>query len=636
MPKISEVRAQFPMYQDVPDDQLLIALHRKHYADMPFAQFNSAIERDTERDRLNAENLASMGTTGRFLAGAGKSFSDVGRSVKRLGNMVGIGDYDQAAAQADEQLDKPLMGTTAGTVGNIGGDIALTAVPMLKGAQVISGATKALTKGPGVVRGVLQTLSPYAAAGDMGALTGAMLSPEDMGQGALVGYASGATGEALGRVAPAAWQGVKSMVEPLTEKGRERVLKRALERFATNPANLAGAANPATYVKGSNPTLAEATMDPGIAALERQFPAQMSDRYLQNNAARIAHLRALGATPEQIAAMEASREGAANALYGQTFAADAARRAAAQPARAAVSPVTDWGAPVAARAADELSTSGLRELASRPAFQAAIREAKTLAANMGEDIGDPLTSAKGLHYIKMALDEGFKNPQSSLASFGQRALASTKDTLLTEIDKVAPTYGAARQTFADMSQPINRAQVANELFKRGTTATENAMGDPMLQAAAFSRALRGGDQLAQNVTGFNKATLPSVMGDQAMLTINALRKDLSRSQAAQNVGRGVGSPTAQNLAAQNTLARIAGPLGIPNSFLSSQVANIMAGALGLPVKLTQDQTEALLVRALSDPKLASQLLATKDPRVWIDYLRPYAATLIAGSTGGSR
>ena len=36
--KLSEIRAQFPMYADVPDYQLLGAVHKKFYSDIPREQ----------------------------------------------------------------------------------------------------------------------------------------------------------------------------------------------------------------------------------------------------------------------------------------------------------------------------------------------------------------------------------------------------------------------------------------------------------------------------------------------------------------------------------------------------------------------------------------------------------------------
>ena len=53
--KLSDIRAQFPMYADVPDYQLLGAVHKKFYSDIPREQFLSAIEYDTSKQDPTAD-----------------------------------------------------------------------------------------------------------------------------------------------------------------------------------------------------------------------------------------------------------------------------------------------------------------------------------------------------------------------------------------------------------------------------------------------------------------------------------------------------------------------------------------------------------------------------------------------------
>jgi hypothetical protein len=97
-----------------------------------------------------------MSTTDKVLAGAGKSFVDTYRGLQQIGADIAsklpgrVGAYGQSEAnrlqqeQADvKQRDAPLMNTTAGTVGNVGGQVAQMALPvgelgMLgKGAQFV-------------------------------------------------------------------------------------------------------------------------------------------------------------------------------------------------------------------------------------------------------------------------------------------------------------------------------------------------------------------------------------------------------------------------------------------------------------------------------------------------------------------
>lgn len=65
MPKLSEIRAQFPMYADVSDEQLLKGLHQKYYSDMPFTDFSKSIENDSKppqkESMLDAPNAMASG-----------------------------------------------------------------------------------------------------------------------------------------------------------------------------------------------------------------------------------------------------------------------------------------------------------------------------------------------------------------------------------------------------------------------------------------------------------------------------------------------------------------------------------------------------------------------------------------------
>ena len=87
MPKMSEIRAKFPMYDDVSDEQLLIGLRKKYYSDIPPAQFYGSIDYDTERARLQKENIDSMSVADKFDAGVGKAANDIYRSGKRIANI---------------------------------------------------------------------------------------------------------------------------------------------------------------------------------------------------------------------------------------------------------------------------------------------------------------------------------------------------------------------------------------------------------------------------------------------------------------------------------------------------------------------------------------------------------------------
>lgn len=77
-----------------------------------------------------------MSTSEKFLAGIGKAMTDAGRGVGQMVGLVSQDEINEAKA-----LDKPLMNTTAGTVGNVVGNIATLAPTMLvPGANTVRGA----------------------------------------------------------------------------------------------------------------------------------------------------------------------------------------------------------------------------------------------------------------------------------------------------------------------------------------------------------------------------------------------------------------------------------------------------------------------------------------------------------------
>lgn len=603
--KVSEIREKFPMYGDLNDDQLLIALRKKYYSDIPAARFYGNIDYDTERDRLNKDLVGSMSTTEKLLAGAGKSFVDLGRSAKRVANMVGIGDYDEAAAKADEALDKPLMNTSAGAWGKGLTDAGLMFVPGLKGAQAITKGVQATGRMLPKASGAFNAVAPYVGAAGTGGVIGAITTPDDMSGGATTGALAGTAGEVGGRVLSAAYGGAKAAVEPLWQSGRERILKRTIDRFATDPNKVRAAAQkPVEYVAGVKPTLAEATMDPGIAQLQRGAAASSPDVASALAEARGRQFAGYKGVLDDLAGNDgrmefftSARNAAADDLYGQ------------------------------ARAAGLKSSKALDaqagQLMKKPVVQEAIVEARRKALNEGVDIGDPSGSVKGMQYIVRAIDDKI----SAAGVDDKRVLMNVKDEILGYLEQASPKFMEARDTFKQMSRPINQMNVAQQLRNTALPAlTDFSEGSlARVNANSYANALRNADATARKATGLKGATMESVMDPAQMAQINGIGQDMARYAGAQELARVPGSPTAQYLGAQNVVRQFLGPLGIPQSAADSMVGRLVSGVMGFPFKMTQSQTEQLLARALTDPATAAKILAAKDPKTIVEILRPYAA-----------
>lgn len=610
--KLSSIREQFPMYGDMGDDQLLIALRKKYYSDIPAAQFYNRIDYDTQREKMGKELTDSMSTTDKLLAGAGKSMMDIYRGGKRLANMVGIGDYDQEAAKADQELDKPLMATTAGKVGKYGTDIALTFVPGLKGQQVLTEGVKTASRFlPRAVSAVTRASAPYVGAAGSGAAIGALTTPEDMGEGASMGALAGAGGEAAGRVLSAAYKGGKAAVEPLTEEGRNRVLKRTFERFATDPNKVRAASQaPVELVPGVTPTLAEASLDPGIAQLQRGAAAGSPDVASALAEARGRQVAGYRTVLDDLAGndgkrefFESARDATADSLYAK------ARAGGLQ-------------------MDDELQAQ-VGDLLKRPSVQSAVEQAKVLAKEKGIDITNPSGSATGLMYVDDALSDQIGSAARAGNNKLVAALRDTQDQLRSFLDQAAPAYGEARRTYAEMSRPINQMAIGQTLRDKALPALTDLSdgGLARVNANSYANALRNADRTAAQATGLRSASMSNVLDPAQMQSVQGIGQDMARYATAQELGRVPGSPTAQYLGAQNVIRQFLGPLGIPQSAADSMLGRVTSGLLNLPFKMTQSQTEQLLARALTEPGVAAKIMSTTDPKTIAELLQPYAAQL---------
>lgn len=288
-----------------------------------------------------------------------------------------------------------------------------------------------------------------------------------------LGAGAGLLGQGVVNAGGAVLKAGKGLIAPFLDSGQDSIVANTLRRFAGN----ADVAVTPSAVQGVQPTLAEATGDAGIAGLQRTvlnsdpaIAAQFAGRREANNAARVGLLQDIAGTPQDIAAAKAAREQAAGDLYRQAFAQDVS----------GVKP-----------------SEKLLDLAKRPAFQAAIEDAKTLALNAGEDIGNPLTSIKGLHYIKLALDDALTgNAKSAMGDSAKRSLTSIKNELVDEIGNLSPAYAQAKTAFQQGSVPLNQRQIVGGLLDRATTGAPDSLGNPVLTPARYANAVGKLDQIA--------------------------------------------------------------------------------------------------------------------------------------------
>lgn len=535
-----------------------------------------------EIDRKLYDPTSGMSGGEKFLAGVGKALTDVGRGVRQyLPEAVGGLSNEQIAES--RKLDQPLMQTGAGLAGNVAGNVAL-AVP----AAFAPGAA---------------TLPGSAA---IGAAYGA-LSP---GVDAAERLKNTAIGGAAGAVVPAfqtAYRVGKSMVDPLYEGGRQQILGRALRQTAGGQAdeamrNLRAATE---IVPGSAPTAGQAAGVPSIAALERAAMAanpnasnQLVARQAAQNAARVAALQ--GITPD-VAAAQAARGQTAGALYDQ------ARQAGFDPAT--LDQIGPQVAQLMQRVPDDL-----------------VAQARQLAQVAGEPITD-MGSVQGAHYLKKAIDSRISQAVRAGDNETARAFQGLQNEYLSVLDQLNPAYQQARQTFAQMSAPVNQGQILEEVGRRST----NFRGE--ITPSAFNRAIQ--DRTAQTVTGQPRATMQGTLTPDQMQTLRNIQADLLRSDFAQTAGRGVGSDTVQKLAYQNMLSQSGMPNALANFAPMGVVGNLAQKAGQVVYRDANERLQQQLAEALLDPRQTAALMeagmVTPQMQAMIEGLRRGGASLGAAA-----
>lgn len=522
----------------------------------------------------------SQSDTQNFLAGAGKATYDLGRGA---GQMLGLESRQDVANS--RALDAPLMRTKAGKAGLITGTAAdLLPAMWIPGANTMAGAA-AIGAGAGL-------LQPSTSTGETAANTG-------------LGAAMGPIGLGVGRGLGALYQGARSALEPLFQGGQQRIAARTLQSFAGGPqaAQQAAAtlARPPQVLPGVQSTTAELANNSGLAQLERtlrnnpEINTALTARNQANRGAMTGALQNIAGTDADMAAAQAARSTTAQPLY--------------EAARDAVVP----------------ADAQLGQLLTRPSMQAAWTRAEQLAAERGETlVGENANDIRGrtLQYLKMALqDTTNAGPQRGMGAHELAATRSTMNDLQGWITRNVPELRAADQAFAAGSAPINRMQIGQELSNRLQPALADFGNNSRLNANAFANAVRNGDQLAANATGNARATLAGTLTPEQNTTIRQIGEQLGRRANADELGRAVGSNTAQNLASQNVLRQFLGPLGLPQSIGERAAQSTLGQTVLRPLQWAAQTGEPRILQQLANaslnPQEAARLLqlAQRNPRL---------------------
>lgn len=241
-----------------------------------------------------------MSTAEKIAAGAGKSLVDIGRGLRQLGaeagERIGIVSPQTAARLRQEEderrlLDAPLMATTPGKVGYVGGAVATLPVggSILRGAGAAgqaAGLTRAgqATQAAGSALMVPRGFRQAAATGGVMGATQPVATDESRAGNVAIGAGAGLAGEAVGR-------GLGRLVRPVRPQ-----LTQAEARTAAEAKRL-GVPLTIGQATGSKPLqVAESVLESHPITSGKQQAAKQTQR----NAYNAAVARTIGQEAEEI------------------------------------------------------------------------------------------------------------------------------------------------------------------------------------------------------------------------------------------------------------------------------------------------------------------------------------------------
>ncbi|MBY4730736.1 glucosaminidase domain-containing protein [Cupriavidus pauculus] len=430
-------------------------------------------------------------------------------------------------------------------------------------------------------------------AGAQGAISGAVTPvTQDDGNFAQNKLAQIATGAGIGAAIPVAGRAVtgagryvgnaaRSLVDPFTEAGQNRIAGNILQRFAGNSPVTA---NTAALVPGSQPTLAQATGNAGIATLERglqsatpQAANAFAERGAQNAAARGAALEGATGTAADIATAEAARGARASQQLAAAF--QNAQPANPQGALGIIDSILNG--PSGKRDSVRAVLNNIRSKLVN-ADGSLETNAETLYNSVRKQIGDLLDARSAA-----------SNPAGLQAS---RELIAVRDALDQDITAAAPGFGQYLSDYAAASRPINAME-----FLQGLKLTD-AQGNITLAKVQNAIANLTKQRAASGANG------AKAVSQSQLDALTAIRDDLLR-QSNSGVGRSVGSNTFQNLATNNILENtlpgpvraLAGGTNGPVGTLAGKVGNWIYGG-------ANENIQNRLLQMLLDPQLGQQAL----------------------------
>lgn len=439
-----------------------------------------------------------------------------------------------------------------------------------------------------VSREVLRILGTDPRAQAIAAGTGATAASmaREEGLGPLAQLSLGMIGSVAPGAAPVVGQNVaqraRQFVSPFTQEGREVIAGQVLQRSATNPeiarANLLKAQE---IVPGSRPMTAEASMDPGLLALQNPLAVTLDvqnligQRISESNAARMRLLERLsGGTPETIAAAEAKRTAVTTPMREAAFA-----KSLNEFGPVATTPITAAVDDVLAGATGNRQPVEKAMAWLRGRIESAGNTPERIY-NVRKDINDAISGA---------LEKS--DPGLRLAA---RELIAVRNVLDNVLESSSPGFKNYLAQYAKMSRPIDQMRILQEVKASSTLAAPDVTtGMDIFSQAKLRQQLRSrAEELGQTLS------------ESQARQVDDLMRDLNRSASTTSaVAKRPGSDTFKNYSTANLIGAI-----FSDALADNTTLRTLARPLDFLYKLPDEQISRLMVEAMLDPKLAAQMM----------------------------
>ncbi len=597
---ISEVRQKFPQYDDLSDLELAQALHGAYYADLPFDEFAKSIgvKAPTAGDQALADLTRGTGIAARdaimgglglplmigdalnsgidFVSGQanqrlGTNFPQLGSPSTYLESKLDEAGYPRPEGRLEEGLSAVnRIAAGAGVTKGVADLLNKAAPPLTEAgktilnlfrtnpaAQILPGATSVLATDQ--ARNTFGVENPMALAG--------------------IGLGTGMT---TGGATTAGKEIIKGVVQPFTTRGRQIMVGNTLNRLANNPeAAQINLGNSREVIPGVRSTTAAAARDPGLAGAETPIRAiddtnEFGLRITQNNRARMNELDRIAGNPGKLQQAIDKRARITAPLREQAFANSVVDDAQFKTLFGNVTKTID-------------------DIAASPSGK---RMGVEQALNFARDRLSRATNPRELYEVRKDLAQaasgGYEstNPGLRLASGQLKDVIRSIDNTL---EATAPGFKEYMQKFSTMSKPIDQMKLLQDVRNKVTRGQTDVINNQPVITASSLR-----NQVASRMDELNDTLSPT-----QRKVLDKIALDIDRGMASTAPGiKPPGSDTFKNMSTANLIGRV-----FSEGMTGNATLRTFARPLDFLFKLPDDKLKALLVEAMLDPKLASQLMA---------------------------